>query len=254
MILYLLGDNNTICRVELTIAEKNVEYYKDLLLAYLKELVLIDIDSDRKIVFCKQEDKECIDIESAQYVNSAVLKKVTHEYTEQDVDGLYCLIERTTISAYTYLRLQTILVLIRLLTLANSLPQDPILISLAEEIHNYNHISFLQLKDLFFDENATIKPESALDYNTLISLLNNLEWSVSYEEASTYFNLAFTGIDEMERSTAEWVLNESRNNSEIVLECFSKLNIGKANHKLLWLIISANAEKQMTFIFIKKSY
>ncbi len=227
MILYLLGENNTICCVELTIAEKNVEYYKELLLAYLKELVLIDIDSERKIVFYKQEDKECIDIERTQYVNRAVLKKVTHEYTEQDVDGLYCLIEKTTTSAYTYLRLQTILVLIRLLTLANALPADPILISLAEEIHNYNHISFLQLKEAFFDGGTTIKSGCIFDYSAFTSLLKNLECSVSYEEASTYLYLANSGIDEMERSTAEWVLNESRNNSEIILECFPELQIIK---------------------------
>lgn len=227
MILYLLGENNTICRVKLTIDEKDIDHYKKLLLAYLKELVLVDIDSERKIVFCKQEDKECLDIERAQYVNRAVLKKVTHEYTEQDVDGLDCLIERTTISAYTFLRLQTILVLIRLLNLANALPADPILISLANKIENYNHISFLCLKDLFFDENTTIKPESALDYNTLISLLNNLKWSVSYEETSEYYYRANSGIDEMERSTAEWVLNESRNNSEIISKCFPELQIIK---------------------------
>lgn len=231
MILYLLGENNTICRVELTIDEKNVEYYKELLLAYLKELVLVDIDIERKIVFCKQQDKGGIDIERNQYINNLLFREVKYEYTEQEVVGLRCLIERTIASTYSYLRVQTILLLIRLLDLANSLPQD--LINLAEKIHNYNHISFLQLKDLFFDENSTIKPESALDYNTLISLLNNLKWSVSYEEARTYSNLAFTGIDEMERSTAEWVLNESRNNRKIILKYFSKLNIGKANHKLL---------------------
>ncbi len=233
MILYLLGENNTICRVELTIDEKNVEYYKELLLAYLKELVLVDIDIERKIVFCKQQDKGGIDIERNQYINNLLFREVKYEYTEQEVVGLRCLIERTIASTYSYLRVQTILLLIRLLDLANALPADPILISLANKIENYNHISFLQLKDLFFDENSTIKPESALDYNTLISLLNNLKWIVSYEEASTYFNLAFAGIDEMERSTAEWVLNESRNNKDIILEYFSKLNIGKANHKLL---------------------
>lgn len=227
MILYLLGENNTICRVKLTIDEKDIDYYKKLLLAYLNELILVDMGSERKIVFCKQDDKESIDIERAQYVNRAVLKKVTHEYTEQDVDGLHCLIERTTISAYTYLRMQTILVLIRLLNLANALPADPILISLAEKIHNYNHISFLRLKDLFFDENAMIKPESALDYNTLISLLNNLKWSVSYEETSEYYYRANSGIDEMERLTAEGTINEARNNSKIVLECFPELQIIK---------------------------
>ena len=227
MILYLLGENNTICRVKLTIAEENVEHYKEHLLAYLKELVLVDIDSERKIVFCRQEDKECIDIERAQYVNRAVLKKVTHEYTEQDVDGLDCLIERTTISAYTYLRLQTILVLIRLLNLANALPADPILISLANKIENYNHISFLRLKEAFFGVGTTIKSGCIFDHSAFTSLLNNLECSVSYEETSEYYYRANSGIDEMERSTAEWVLNESRNNSEIILECFPELQIIK---------------------------
>ena len=233
MILYLLGENNKICRVELTIAEKNVEYYKELLLAYLKELVLVDIDSERKIVFCEQENKEWIDIERVQYVNRAILKKVTHEYTEQDVDGLHCLIERTTTSAYTFLRLQTILLLIRLLNLANGLPADPILISLANKIKNYNHISFLQLKEAFFDDDTTIKSGCIFDYSAFTSLLNNLECSVSYEEISVYFHLANSGIDEMERLTAEGTINEARYNSEIVLKYFSELKLWKKELKLL---------------------
>ena len=227
MILYLLGENNTICRVELTIAEKNVEYYKELLLAYLKELVLVDIDSERKIVFCEQENKEWIDIERVQYVNRAILKKVTHEYTEQDVDGLHCLIERTTTSAYTFLRLQTILVLIRLLNLANALPEDPILISLANKIKNYNHISFLQLKEAFFDDGTTIKSGCIFDYSAFNSLLSKLKCSVSYEEISDYLSLANSGIDEMERLTAEGTIKDAGDNSEIISKCFPELQIIK---------------------------
>lgn len=227
MILYLLGENNTICRVELTIAEKNVEYHKELLLAYLKELILVEIDSERKIVFCEQENKEWIDIEKVQYVSRAILKKVTHEYTEQDVGGLHCFIERTTTLAYTFLRLQTILLLIRLLDLANALPADPILISLANKIKNYNHISFLQLKEAFFDDDTTIKSGCIFDYSAFTSLLSNLECSVSYEEISTYLYLANSGIDEMERLTAEGTIKDARDNSEIISKCFPELQIMK---------------------------
>ena len=85
----------------------------------------------------------------------------------------------------------------------------------------------MRLKEAFFGGGTTIKSGCIFDHSAFTSLLNNLECSVSYEETNEYYYRANSGIDEMERLTAEGTINEARNNSKIVLECFPELQIIK---------------------------
>ena len=102
----------------------------------------------------------------------------------------------------------------------------PPLISKIIGLLNYSrYIDFNHIYKTFFDEDGKIISEKEEDYNSLSSLLKNLEIKIDLVYSYNHLSSFWQG-DDMERETAEGIVNDSQKNKEAL----QKLNLTLIKH------------------------
>lgn len=210
---YLCKDNNTIYKLEFLLKTEKIDYYLSLLENYLTELVFREEREEKKLVEKEKIDEEIQDnIKIEDYLILVNKKVITNTDTIEDYLPLLVTIKN---KEYSFLRSYTIIMLIRLLARKLKKINNPYINKISKLLKSSNYLDYNLMCNIFMDKFGNIIKERTFDYDSLISLLSNLEVKV-IEEYSKNELSAFWQGDEVERLIAESIVNDSIANKDAI--------------------------------------
>ncbi len=223
---YLCDDNDTIYNLKMSIKQKDKDYYLSLLKNYLKELVKVNEKVEKKLI--KEEKilekiKENVSLkESVIFLEKSEITNIEKiEKIENYLPSIVTIKTKKYLMPHSY----TIYILIKLL--ANDLEKttNPLISKIIGLLNYSRYIDFNHIYKTFFDEDGKIISEKEEDYNSLSSLLKNLEIKIDLVYSYNHLSSFWQG-DDMERETAEGIVNDSQKNKEAL----QKLNLTLIKH------------------------
>ena len=206
---YLCDDNDTIYNLEMSIKQEDKDYYLSLLENYLKELVKVNEKGEKKLIEEEkilEETKENVSLE-----DSVIFLEKSEITNVEKIENYLPSIVTIKTKKYLMLHSYTITILIKLLAKELEKATNPLISKITSLLNYSRYIDFNHIYKTFFDEDGKIISEKVMDYNSLSSLLKNLEIQIDLVYSYNHLSSFWQG-DDMERATAEGIINDSPKN------------------------------------------
>lgn len=215
---YLCDDNDTIYNLEMSIKQEDKDYYLSLLENYLKELVKVNEKVEKELI---EEEKILEETKENVSLEDSVIFLEKNEITNVEKIENY-LPSIVTIKTKKYLmpHSYTIYILIKLLAKDLEKTTNPLISKITSLLNYSRYIDFNHIYKTFFDEDGKIISEKEEDYNSITSLLKNLEIKINLVYSYNHLSSFWQG-DDAERAIAEGIVNDSPKNKEAL----KKLNL-----------------------------
>lgn len=220
---YLCDDNDTIYNLEMSIKQEDKDYYLSLLENYLKELVKVNEKVEKELI---EEEKILEETKENVSLEDSVIFLEKNEITNVEKIENY-LPSIVTIKTKKYLmpHSYTIYILIKLLAKDLEKTTNPLISKITSLLNYSRYIDFNHIYKTFFDEDGKIISEKEEDYNSITSLLKNLEIKINLVYSYNHLSSFWQG-DDAERAIAEGIVNDSPKNKEAL----KKLNLTLIKH------------------------